>query len=772
MFYPLTLLQNNVVRPFCFLGCLFFILGTSLWRASAAPIDVTLGCDFDTSEFISEMSDVNTAERISLEMNNSRKWYKNALNVLESLNRKERQKFIDSKAKKKFTSIIEIVYPFGICRHKAKVRLHGDQSDHISWNGGKIVSSLDVTIENASIGNIRKFKLFLPQTRGGDAEIVVTTILEYLGILSPRTRLIETSINGNQVEMLFQEKASKEFLEHFKRREGPIYEGDERFIWGYGEHKLFALEKISLARLVNEKWAAKGHSSLLISLQGFSLLQHSYQQYINDVPKACGNGSTFLDPHILANGNPRIQSQWQVYEIALMAANATHALRPHNRKFFFNVLEQAHEPIYYDGGAKFDRQLDQNHFECQLDQIKTTYSASDLKKIGLSLNQLDADQIFKAVVKRRFSGTQNDFTAIFTQFEKNASSALQLMAKPDVLPQHTRPQPLADQLLANIRTVPGVSFAELLKEPDVKNYQVKFCTPIDTCLVKSSGSAELISMMAAAKTDPQRDTVFWGHAEKDGATGYQVLTLHPSLTLYQLGKVSASYDEKNRLLTIVLEEDKARVMIMNSDLSDMEISVRHKNPEMSSPLDVQRFNGFGLTGCLTIFNSSLKNLRINAGEMGCEDGVNIIGSSGSIDAIRVTKAVSDAIDIDFSDLTIGEIHVTDAGNDCIDFSGGTYEVEIFSLNQCGDKAISVGEKSFLEAGKVIAENAVIGLSSKDSSKVNLGQFIGRNLSVCMEARNKKTEFFGGEIFAGQATCNGSKLYSGPNSRIFLEESLM
>ena len=33
--------------------------------------------------------------------------------------------------------------------------------------------------------------------------------------------------------MLFQEDARKELLERNKRREGPIFEGDESLIWSY-----------------------------------------------------------------------------------------------------------------------------------------------------------------------------------------------------------------------------------------------------------------------------------------------------------------------------------------------------------------------------------------------------------------------------------------------------------------------------------------------------------------------------------------------------------
>ena len=34
--------------------------------------------------------------------------------------------------------------------------------------------------------------------------------------------------------------------------------------------------------------------------------------------------------------------------------NGAHGLRPHNRKFYFNALENSFEPIYYDGNININ----------------------------------------------------------------------------------------------------------------------------------------------------------------------------------------------------------------------------------------------------------------------------------------------------------------------------------------------------------------------------------------------------------------------------------
>ena len=44
---------------------------------------------------------------------------------------------------------------------------------------------------------------------------------------------------------------------------------------------------------------------------------------------------------------------------------------------------------------------------------------------------------------------------------------------------------------------------------------------------------------------------------------------------------------------------------------------------------------------------------------------------------------------------------------------------LINLKNCGEKALSVGEKSLINLGEIIADNANIGIASKDSSIVKL-----------------------------------------------------
>ena len=57
--------------------------------------------------------------------------------------------------------------------------------------------------------------------------------------------MVDGKLNNRLSKMIFQEKAEKEMLEHHKRREGPILEGDEKykFTWFAENKHLFHLNK-------------------------------------------------------------------------------------------------------------------------------------------------------------------------------------------------------------------------------------------------------------------------------------------------------------------------------------------------------------------------------------------------------------------------------------------------------------------------------------------------------------------------------------------------
>ena len=62
-----------------------------------------------------------------------------------------------------------------------------------------------------------------------------------------------------------------------------------------------------------------------------------------------------LDNKLLAVNEPKHILKLDVFNLIVFAANGWHGMVPHNRKFYWNSLENYFEPIYYDANIKIDK---------------------------------------------------------------------------------------------------------------------------------------------------------------------------------------------------------------------------------------------------------------------------------------------------------------------------------------------------------------------------------------------------------------------------------
>ena len=78
------------------------------------------------------------------------------------------------------------------------------------------------------------------------------------------------------------------------------------------------------------------------------------------------------------------------------------------------------------------------------------------------------------------------------------------------------------------------------------------------------------------------------------------------------------------------------------------------------------------------------------------------------------------------------------------------------MSNCGDKALSVGERSVLNTNEINITDSKMGIASKDGSIVEVIKNNSKNLEVWLAAYNKKQEFFGGFIKVENFFCENSE----------------
>ena len=228
--------------------------------------------------------------------------------------------------------------------------------------------------------------------------------------------------------------------------------------------------------------------------------------------------------------------------------------------------------------------------------------------------------------------------------------------------------------------------------------------------------------------------------------------------IYWSQSIDIKVDKINKIINIRQNHPKDWAVFENSNLDNWKIvfeGINFVNSEIDET-NKFRMNKFGLTGCITFYESKFNNTTLKANNGSCEDSINIISSYGNIKKVNIQKSEFDSIDIDFSEININEIEVYDAGNDCIDFSSGKYFINESILVNCKDKAISVGERSHSVFKKINIKNSNMGIASKDSSKTYIDSLYLNKVNTCFASYKKKQEFFGGYLEIKNFKCKNYK----------------
>jgi hypothetical protein len=723
----------SLLAPF-----LFFLVSTS--QAFSA-------CDFKSGKYTEELLNPIYIQNIQINVPKSAKYAKNLIKVYSTKSRN-----IPPELKRKFKANVVINYQFGKCEFKGSIKQNGDWKDHIELlSGGRPYRSLNVKLDTGNVISAVQFKLLIPKTRNGENEILASLILKKLGLISPETFAVEVDVNGVSSTMLFQESARKELLERNYRREGPIFEGDEALLWSFEDFNNFELENISLSRMTNKNWFMKGDSSQAITLSAYSALQSAYLDYATNIENAEG---------LIITPNKKESSEFSEFLFALLAMNGGHALRPHNRKYYFNAITSKFEPIYYDGNVSFKKLAD-THMGKPLDTILSA-GFSD----NVSPNFIDkiADLLNSEVLRVEFSDRVRAFNKSKTSkvnFEKLFN---------DAIAQYFENVQYLDNKITNMLTdlnkmnrKSKVKFLKAVKNSGVSQNHIQNLEVLDGKYIATfhSGNQQTISIKDVSKVISRNNlngerTVFIGnnsHNELQKNVNTHTVSFAKKLTMSAGVEVRVSETEK--ILTFIQKKENDWVLVHSGEFNGWKIEFNGiQKTNKSKLLTNQRFNQNGITGCINFYKSNFQNTTIKVSGGVCEDSINIINSSGALKSVSVDSAFADAIDIDFSTIDISEIYVVDAGNDCFDVSGGSYRVSNIYLNNCLDKGVSVGEGSTLFATNMELNSANIGVSSKDLSKVEILNAQLNDINVCLEALQKKQEFGGGSMTMENLECDG------------------
>ena len=728
-------------------------------------------------------------EKIEIRVDKNRKWSKNLLNLHlyfqdEKAKSEHKNWFpefrIDKKYKKNFKSKVLVKYS-GLepCIFNVRIRVTGDMWWHLNWNNGKPITSLNVKILNGHIKNITRFKLLLPQSRYGENEIFTSIFLKKAGFLSPRTFFVKAKVNGVSSNYIFQEDLRKEFLEYSLYREGPILEGDERFTISLKDSENIYENKTNLSRLVNKTYAKKNYLNSFTALYSVSNLNLLYlfnhnAEYPRNIKK---NINLYLLSKDLFR-NKKNRELLETYDAFIYALDAAHSLSYDDRRFYYNSLEQSLIPIYYDGKSKILEKIQITKEETlntmsseeakrgalnaidKISKIDQKVLLQNLKTAGLSLNENKLNNTIKKINKRLEIIKNSDPIKIK---KSNQAKYFSLLNKKETFNKKL--------VLTNFH----------LKEFYICDFKLIACDtlkldPLNYKDYLSDALAQDFSLFNQ-KLNLKTDFIFV-HSDKNYENNSSLSfgdfpnwkSMKINDTLIQFNKqIDLNIDYDKKIILIKQKNKNGLLLFKHGNLKNWKISFLGSN---NSPLlKSENNNPMNLTGCLNMYNLNLQNVSLFAKNTLCEDSISLINTSGNIDSIKVKNSASDSIDLDFSNLHIEKINVENALNDCLDLSFGKYIVKNIQVNKCGDKGVSVGEKSNLTIDILNASETNMAVVSKDSSIIHLNSSNISNSLLCFAAYRKKQEFSGGKIVIKKNNCNKNKIYRSKDSKIVFTNEL-
>ena len=149
-----------------------------------------------------------------------------------------------------------------------------------------------------------------------------------------------------------------------------------------------------------------------------------------------------------------------------------------------------------------------------------------------------------------------------------------------------------------------------------------------------------------------------------------------------------------------------------------------------------------LTGGVTFYKTDVDLNAVRFEGTRAEDALNLVKSSFTIKDVEIVNTVSDGIDFDFSRGTVMESKFIDIGGDALDFSGSTVDINQVIARHVKDKAVSVGEASFVNITGSDFSDVGVGIASKDGSHAKAENVSILNYELHAAMTYIKKDFYG------------------------------
>ena len=788
-----NMLYNNKSSKFSNLIVLFFFLFFFSFYSSLKAKQIN---DFYKDNFCNKVDPKNLFNQkipteIIIETNNPKKWSKNIFSLLVEFNS---EKFktddtdwytfqIDRKYKKKFKSNIKFIFkdPDYDCSSKGRINIRGDLWWHLDWKNGHPFSSIKVGLKNGHLNNLVAFNLLLPRSRESsnidiNLELFVTSLFNKINLLAPKSQLIKVKINGHENTYLFQEVLSKEFLESRNLVEGPILEGDQSFTAEQFSNNKWRGD-LALTKVINTSYALKSEVNTRLSFYAQSRLNNIFidSGKKNKKQDRCNNNFLSINKNKYLKNKKEVRMN-QIYESFIFATETVHGFTCDDRKFYFDPIQHIFLPIYNDGKSTLD--ITNNKISYEIKNSIVTKNAIEGSEEALKLLQnINEKFFFQELILNGFTLSFIEFQKVKKKIENNLialkdnkikeNSVTHINYFEDIDPNYFGKQVKLIFINLDQDSLEICDF----KLTNCKNDKIKKNRPM---ILKSLLSQNFTTLKKNKVLSFNKDQHYLFLSKIKNYSSNNQLKADKDIFLQKKinNNFFIEYNQSTKVLVdinkkkiqFILLNPTSRIKVQGDFIDSWQFEIDGSEYYKNKITKTDLVSTTKLTGCLTFLDINLKNVSLKSNYSLCEDAFNLIRVDGNIDRVEINNSFSDGLDMDFSDIKINSISVKNSLDDCLDMSFGNYKIVKAKFMNCGDKAVSAGEKSNVSILSLSVKGANIGVAAKDSSIV-YSENSKIDSNICFASYRKKQEFSGSVLMYKDTNCVDDNFISQKGSSI-------
>lgn len=688
-------------------------------------------------------------------------------------------------------------------KKKIKARLKGDWPDH--WKDKQW--SLRVKIEgDDSYKGTEVFNIQSPETRGFLGEYLIHKMAEQEGVLTTNYDFVNVFINGefNGV-YAFEEHFRKELVERQERREGPIIKWNESYFWerigpnqeAYNFHSYskyapiepFGIKKIAKSK-TQKKLFIQGRNSLVGFLEGtvapsalFDLGYMARWIALFDVSSS-NHGMAWHNLRFYTNPvNAKLEPIfYDCYTEFQPFLDLEYSIE---NEFGRAVNYDSHHLAHLFESKKFRTLYLQKLTELSNPTYLDSFYALHHAELLIRKNALEAwfktANLNDDILRKRSVKTRNKLANKKELWENtDGEFSRKVETAEDLIPSE-----LLVQAFRNGKEVSVLNFNPNLRLlGHSKNGIKKSMKKLKQQLKRSSGNYDLIAISGISE---KSNYLHFNLGKKDFKikinpfSGPQAKTATPTKKSDSPENFTFTEDQSiHHLLildglttfkgcTLTLQEGGG-VLVRGNVVMDQVVVLGAKgnfgftvlaegdtnriSNTLFKGLENPRFEDWSLTGAVTLYRgfSNITNTQFRNNQS--EDALNIFNGTFAMEHCTIDGTYADAFDGDFVTGTISNSHFSNTGNDAIDFSGSSIKVYKTVFNKISDKAISGGERSYIEAEKCKIDSANFAIASKDKSVVIVREIRITNSKVGLAVYCKKPEIGVGSMTASDIRFSG------------------